>query len=558
MRHAPLTVLSCLLAAAACTTPLPEPSPRGTLFSGGTIYLGHPRWEATDALWVRDGRVTAIGDEARALAREARGQTIDLRGGFAVPGLQDAHGHLEGLGAALETVDLRGCASFEELIERVRAQAERQPSGSWIEGRGWDQNLWPDKAFPHHAGLSALVRDHPVMLRRVDGHAALVNQAALTAAGLDGAREVPGGEVLLDEAGAPTGVLIDAAMGLVGAVVPRPDPATRERRLLAAQAACLAAGLTAVHDMGVDRWTVETLGRLAAEGRWRLRTALYLSMDAGTTRAELAAVPRTPDRGGTVWVSGVKLYVDGALGSRGAALHADYADRPGSRGLLLLEPADFARQVALCAELGLQPATHAIGDRANTLVLDVYERALSESGGFGGLRPRIEHAQVVAAADWGRFDALDVVASMQPTHCTSDMGWAVARLGEERALGAYAWRRVQVEPARIAGGSDFPVESERPQLGLYAARTRQDADGQPPGGFFGDQVLSPEEALAVFTCGAAAAVGQSADRGRLETGCAADLTVFDVDPLRGGARELLDARVLWTVIDGRAVFAAGH
>lgn len=558
MRHVPSLLWICAASLAACTTPLPEPSPRGTLFHGGTIYLGHPAWQSTDALLVREGVVRALGDEARALAREANAQSIDLRGGFAVPGLQDAHGHLEGLGEALETVDLRGCATFEELIDRVVAQARLQPEGTWIEGRGWDQNLWPEPVFPHHAGLSARVPRHPVLLSRVDGHAVLVNQAALDAAGLDGARDVPGGEVLLDEQGAPTGVLIDAAMGLVGSVVPRPDAATRERRLLAGQAACLAAGLTAVHDMGVDRWTVETLARLAAEGRWRLRTALYLSMDAGTTRADLAGVERNPDARGTVWVPGVKLYMDGALGSRGAALHEDYADRPLSRGLLLMEPADFARQVALCAELGLQPATHAIGDRANTLVLDVYERALSESGGFGGLRPRVEHAQVVAAADWGRFDALDVVASMQPTHCTSDMGWAVARLGEERALGAYAWRRVQVDPARIAGGSDFPVESERPQLGLYAARTRQDAAGQPAGGFFGDQVLSPEEALAAFTFGAAAAVGQSERRGRLEQGCAADLTVFDVDPLRGEARALLDARVLWTVIDGRVVFAGGR
>lgn len=552
MRKAPLFVLSLFV---ACATPLPEPSPRGTLFHGGTIYLGHPQWKTTDALWVRDGRVLALGDEARAAAQEARGQEIDLDGAFAVPGLQDAHAHLEGLGKALETVDLRGAASYAELIERVAAQAERQPAGTWIEGRGWDQNLWPDKRFPHHAELSARVSEHPVFLRRVDGHAALVNGLALAAAGLDGARDVPGGEVLLDDSGAPTGVLVDAAMEIVGAVLPDADPAARERRLLAAQAACLAAGLTAVHDMGVDPWTVETIARLSAEGRWHLRTGAYISMGAQTTRSDLSGFPRAPDAHDVLWASGVKLYVDGALGSRGAALLEDYSDRPGSRGLLLMEPADFARQVALCAELGLQPATHAIGDRGNRLVLDVYERALSESGGFGGLRPRVEHAQVVAPQDWGRFDALDVVASMQPTHCTSDMGWAVERLGEERALGAYAWRRLKLDPGRIAGGSDFPVESENPLLGLYAARTRQDAQGQPAGGFFGDQVLSPEEALAVFTFGAASAVGQSDRRGRLEPGYGADLTVLDVDPVRGAARDLLAARVLKTVINGRVVHA---
>ena len=546
-------LLGLLIAlAAACTTPLPEPAAEGTLFSGGTIYLGHPEWRATDALFVRKGRVVAVGAEARALASQAGAQRIDLRGGFAVPGLEDAHGHLEGLGKALETVDLRGCASYDELIERVAAQADRQAPGTWIEGRGWDQNLWPDKAFPHHARLSSRVGEHPVLLRRVDGHAALANRAALTAAGLDGARDVPGGEVLLDGDGKPTGVLIDAAMGLVGAVVPDPDPATRERRLLAAQDACLAAGLTAVHDMGVDRWTVETLERLVAEGTWRLRVGLYLSAGAGTTREDLEGFPRAPDVGDVLWVPGVKLYVDGALGSRGAALLEDYSDRPGSRGLLLMQPEDLARQIGLCAELGLQPAVHAIGDRGNRIVLDAFEVGL-EAGGFGGLRPRVEHAQVVAPEDWARFDALDVVASMQPTHCTSDMGWAVERLGEERALGAYAWRRLQVDPARIAGGSDFPVESVDPLLGLYAARTRQDAEGRPAGGFFGDQVLSPEEALALFTLGAAAAVGQEDRRGRLDPGFRADLTVLDVDPLRGEARALLDAGVLYTVINGRVV-----
>jgi predicted amidohydrolase YtcJ len=550
-------LLAALALAVGCTSPTDAPTPAGTLFTGGTIYLGHPEWRATDALYARDGRVVALGDDARAQARAAGARTLDLQGGFAVPGLQDAHGHLEGLGKALETVDLRGAGSYDELIERVAAQAQRQPPGTWIEGRGWDQNLWPGKLFPEHAELSAHVPDHPVFLRRVDGHAALVNAAALAAAGLDGARDVPGGEVLLDARGAPTGVLVDAAMELVGAVVPEPDPATRERRLLAAQAACLAAGLTAVHDMGVDPWTADTLARMVLEGRWHLRTAVYLSMGAETTRADLAGFPRPSDARDVFWAGGVKLYVDGALGSRGAALLEDYADRPGSRGLLLMEPADFARQVALCAELGLQPATHAIGDRGNRLVLDVYERALSESGGFGGLRPRVEHAQVVAPEDWGRFDALDVIASMQPTHCTSDMGWAVERLGEERALGAYAWRRLQVDPSRIAGGSDFPVESERPLLGLYAARTRQDAAGAPAGGFFGDQVLSPEEALAVFTLGASAAIGQDDRRGRLEPGYGADLTVLDVDPLRAEARALLGARVLFTVVNGRVLHAEG-
>jgi predicted amidohydrolase YtcJ len=548
--------LSVVLACACSSAPSGASSQGSTLFHNGRIYLGHPEWRAVEALLVEDGRVVAAGSWADLEAQAPRAARVDLGGGVAVPGLQDAHGHIEGLGKALETVDLRGCASYDELIERVAAQAALQPAGSWIEGRGWDQNLWPDKRFPEHARLSQRVPRHPVFLRRVDGHAGLANAAALAAAGLDGEREVSGGEVLLDIGGEPSGVLIDAAMELVARAIPEPDDAARERRLLAAQDALLATGLTAVHDMGADPWTVETLSRWRDEGRWKLRVAVYLSVGAGTVAEDLRGFPRAADERDVVCAPGVKLYIDGALGSRGAALLEDYADRPGHRGLLLMEPDEYAAQIELCARLGLQPATHAIGDRGNRIVLDAYAAALSRHEGFAALRPRIEHAQVLAPQDWPRLAELGVTASMQPTHCTSDMVWAVDRLGPERSLGAYAWRRLAPDVAQIAGGSDFPVESERPLLGLYAARTRQDADGKPSGGFQPDQRLDAREALATFTVGAARAVRQEDRRGRLEPGWFADLTVLDVDPLLCEPRDLLTARVLATVINGAVVHRA--
>jgi predicted amidohydrolase YtcJ len=528
------------------------------LLTGPRFYLGYPDWEVVQALLVQEGRIVRAGTEAE-LEREApHARRIDLGPGFAVPGLQDAHGHVEGLGASLEEVDLRGARSYEEVIARIERRAQQLAPGTWIQGRGWDQNLWPGAQFPHHAALSERVPKHPVWVRRVDGHAALANAAALTAAGLDRpitADDAPeGGEIVTDDQGRPTGVFVDAAMALVRKHIPPPDDATRERRLLLAHDALVSAGLTAVHDMGVDAWTVRTVERLRDEGNWRLRMVMYLSMGPQTDPAQLEGFPQAPDARDVVAVPGVKLYVDGALGSRGAALLEDYADRPGHRGLLLMEPSELDQLVALCAEKGLQPAVHAIGDRGNRLVLDAFEKAIATHPRFKTLRPRVEHAQVVSPYDWPRFERLGAVPSMQPTHCTSDMAWVPARLGHERSRGAYAWRFLAPKPAVLALGSDFPVERPDPLEGLYAALTRQDGGGSPPGGFFPDQRLDAKEALTGFTWGAARACGQEERRGRLQPGCAADLTVLSVDPLRCKPADLLYARVLRTVIQGEVAF----
>jgi predicted amidohydrolase YtcJ len=535
------------------------PGERATLFYNGTIYLDAAE-PPVEALVVRGKRVVGAGSERELRKGLRQGyRTVDLRGGVAVPGLTDAHGHIAGLGEALESVSLRGAASYEEVIERVREEAQRHAPGTWITGRGWDQSLWEVADFPHHEALSKAVPDHPVLIRRVDGHAALANARALEIAGLLFAGPLPeieGGRIEVDGRGVPTGLMLDTAIGRVGRHVPAADRTAIRRRILRAQEALLELGLVCVHDMGIDPATAEILEELDEEGRLDLRVVAYLLGNAGLDADTLARYPRPEDASpeSRLRIVGAKLMLDGALGSRGAALLEDYTDAPGERGLLRLQYEAFVSHLRTLSRAGLQPATHAIGDRANRMLLDAYAELSRSEADFADFRPRIEHAQVVAPGDWSRFARLGVVASMQPTHATSDMRWAEARLGSERLKGAYAWRRLVADPGTLAFGSDFPVESPDPLAGLYAARTRMDDEGRPSGGWLADQTLSGVEALAAFTRGPAFAAHEEQGRGRLAVGYFADLTVLSVDPILCDPEDLLEASVLMTVIDGKIAF----
>ncbi len=553
-------------------------SPQDLLIHGGTIRpgvtaSGDGRLVALDpvpALLVRDGMIVASGDLDRLRALGPAAAELDLEGAVLIPGLQDAHGHLLGLGEMLEQVDLVGVQSYSELIRLVTAAAENLPAGAWVLGRGWDQTRWEGAEFPHHAALSEAVPDNPVLLDRIDGHAVLVNHAALELAGLvgedRGEPDPSGGRILRDEAGRPTGVLIDRAMGRVTRWLP---PARKEdvrRRILAGVHRALAVGLCCVHDMGTDRLTLEVLSQLRDEGQLPLRVAAYLPGNSLLRVNELYGLAALGDS--RFQVAGVKLMVDGALGSRGAWLLADYTDEPGHRGLQRFEDSELVRLVRLCAEAGLQPATHAIGDAAVRQVLDAYGVVAGELPSARGfregpvpllhrLRPRLEHAQVVAPGDWHRLAALGVIPSMQPTHATSDLRWAEDRLGAERARGAYAWRRLHSAAAPLAFGSDFPVERPDPLEGIYAAITRQDAEGNPEGGWLPDQRLSAAEAVGAFTSGAAFALREETTRGSLSVGYAFDGTVLDLDPFTldsKSAGQLLGAKVLLTLVDGEIVF----
>ncbi|WP_257385925.1 amidohydrolase [Tahibacter caeni] len=523
-----------------------------------TTLLTHARVHAQGGMaeavaWDTSGRIVGVGTDAALGAQFADAQRIDAGGRTVLPGLIDAHGHVLGLGLSLLNADLRGTRSKAEIIGRLRKQATVMPADAWLVGRGWDQNDWPEKAFPTAADLDAAFPQQPVYLSRVDGHAAWVNSAALRriARDLDGDWQPDGGRIERRD-GKPTGVFVDGAMDLPEAVMPKPDAALKRKAYELAFAVLVANGLTGVHDAGVSRDDLLVLRGLADTGRLPLR--IYAMADAdGAALDALCRDGLYAHAGGRLQMRAVKLYVDGALGSRGAALNADYSDDPGNRGLFVTAPEEFRRIAAKAKGCGVQVATHAIGDRGNRLVLDTYAQVLGDAAS-GDHRWRVEHAQIVDPADIARFAQLRVIASMQPTHATSDMPWAQARLGRERLAGAYAWRRFVDAGVPLALGSDFPVEQVSPLLGLYAAVTRQDLAGKPRQGWLPAQRLSLAEAVRGFSAGAAFAEFAESQLGAIAVGRRADFTVLKDDPFAIPARGIPLDRVEVTVVDGTVVF----
>jgi predicted amidohydrolase YtcJ len=524
------------------------------LFVGGVLEL--PAGSVRREVAVSGGRIVALvePEEARRW-QSAAGEVVDLAGARVYPGFTESHGHLTGYGAALEVVDLRGTSSLDELVERARAAASRRPAGGWVIGRGWDQNLWPGRAMPHHRALSAALPDQPALLRRVDGHAVLTNARGLTLAGITASTPDPaGGRILRDARGEPTGVLVDAAIDLLGRLLPPPDEAEVERQIVGGAQALAAVGLTEIHDAGTGRMQLAALRRLQAAGRLPIRVYVMLdSSDEDLLADELARGPETTGDG-MLAVRAVKLLADGALGSRGALLSAPYSDEPATSGLDVTGAAALAAAVRRATGASFQPAVHAIGDAAVTLVLDLYEHEIDDRP---GVRPRIEHAQVVRPGDVPRFASLGVLAAVQPTHCTSDMPWAPQRLGVDRTPWAYRWRSLLDAGARLALGSDVPVESADPRLGLWAAVTRRPPEGTAHEGWNLPEALSLAEAIAGYTTWAAWAGFEEDWRGAIAPGYAADLTVLDraLDP--ADPASILQARVVRTVVAGRDAFVAG-
>ena len=520
----------------------------------GVFYPVEPPGRVEGSLAVRGGRIAYLGPDAGAAPlRGPATRVVDLAGRAVTPGLIDAHSHLAGLGARLAQVDLAGVPTYEEVVRRVRAAAAAIPAGGWVRGRGWDQNLWPERDFPNHAALSAAVPDHPVWLTRVDGHAALLNARALELLGIGAATADPaGGRILRDAAGQPTGVLIDNAMDLAAGRLPVPSPAELADALAAAARHCLERGLTTVTDMGVGQPVYEAYAGLRREGRLPLRAALFLTDDDALLARWFERGPEL-DPEARLQVRGVKLYADGALGSRGAALVEPYADDPANLGLLVTPGGRLEEITRRALHHGFQVGVHAIGDRGALVALDALERA------GGGARPearlRLEHAQVLRLQDIERLARLGVLASMQPTHATSDMPWAEARVGPVRLAGAYAWRKVLDAGGRLALGSDFPVEAADPLLGLYAAVTRQDLQGRPADGWLPAERLTREEALRGFTLDAAYSLFLDGEVGSLAVGKRADLVVFGADPMQVPAAEIPRVPVDLVLVDGAVAFA---
>lgn len=549
---------SVLFCAASAVAVAQGSSPSADLIVvNARIYTADETRPLVDAMAVGGGRVLFAGNAAGALALKATAtRVVDLGGRTVIPGMVDAHGHVAGLGDALHIVDLTGTTTYDEVVARVAERAKKSPKGQWVLGRGWDQNDWGDTRFPTHEKLSAAVPDHPVYLVRVDGHAGLANLKAMQAAGVSAATKDPsGGHIERAVDGAPAGVFVDNAQGVMRRAIPRPTREDVRRSIVDAVHEAQRWGLTGVHDAGADATDLDVYEELAKTGQLQFRINAMISDDAPTIEAWFKRGPLMDGYQGTLWVRSVKLYADGALGSRGAALLEPYSDDPKNIGLLVSAPAHIQEVAAGALKAGFQVNTHAIGDRGNRLVLDAYQAALKATP-TADHRFRVEHAQILNFDDIPRFAALGVIPSMQASHQTSDMYWAGARLGSGRLLGAYAWRSLLNTGVVVPNGSDFPVEQVNPLISFHSAVSRQDARDWPPGGWYPAERMTREEALKAMTIWPAFAAFQERVLGSLTPGKYADFVVLDQDIMRCPAELILHTRVLSTWVGGARVYEA--
>lgn len=518
-----------------------------------TVDDGMP---VAEAFAVRAGRFTYVGSRDGALALRGAGtEIVDAGEATVLPGFIDAHLHLTSVGAALHEVDLVHVASFAEVVARTVAFAKTSPD-AWIRGDGWDQNLWPGKAFPTHDALSAAIPDRPVVLERIDGHALLANAKAMQLAGITKATPDPaGGRILRDGAGNPTGVFVDNAMALVSRGIPPPshDELVRQTRDAVAEANRF--GVTAIGEAYTTAGALAAFEELARSADLQLRIAAMLADDPALLAERFAKGPVRDAYDGRLSVAAIKMFVDGALGSRGAALLAPYTDDPGNSGLIRTPQTHIADVATRALAHGFQTCVHAIGDRGNRIVLDAYESAL-RTAPAGDYRLRIEHAQVLSPEDIPRFRALGIIPSMQTTHQISDMGWAEARLGPERVKGAYAWRSLLDTGVIIPNGTDAPVESVNTLRTFHAAIARKDESNQPAGGWYPAQRMTREEALKSMTIWAAYANFAEHAIGSIAAGKYADFVVLDSDLMTALADEIMHAKILATYSGGKRVYDA--
>ena len=532
-----------------------EKTTASVIFTNANVITMDGAVPVAEAVAIAGDKLLFVGSTAEALRHRTRQtEVVDLAGATVIPGMVDGHAHLASLGETLETVRLLDTTSFKQVVELTAARAKTTPKGEWIVGDGWDQNDWTgDKAFPVHDALSAAVPDHPVVLYRIDGHALIANARALALAGITkDTKDTAGGKVIRGKDGAATGVLVDDAMSLVTKLPPPATIAQLKARILAGQAECLKNGLTGIHDAGVGETYLAAYEELVREGTLVLRVYVMLGNDPALLEKRFAAKPVIGDR---LTVRSVKLAADGALGSRGAALLEPYDDDKGNTGLLAMDASEIEAITTKALQAGFQVGIHAIGDRANRAALNGFERARAAVPSATDPRLRIEHAQVVALEDIPRFAKLGIIASMQPTHATSDMPWAEARVGKTRAKGAYAWRTFLKAGTRLSFGSDFPVEGVPPIWGIHAAVNRTDRKGSPKGGWRVEEKLTAHEALEGFTTGPAYAAFEEASRGTLTAGKLADLVVLSGDPVTVPPGDILSIRVKRTVVGGKTVFS---
>lgn len=519
------------------------------ILKNGAVITMEKETPRAQAVAIKGDRIVWVGDTDSAGAWIGKNtKQIDLKGAFVYPGFIESHAHIESLGSLRMNIDLVGTPDKKAIVDLVRARASSAAKGAWILGRGWDQNDWPVKEFPVAGDLDAVSPDNPVVLGRVDGHACWINSRALAIAGITADTKDPdGGKVIRDTSGKPTGVLVDNAMELVLSKMKMLTLDESIQRVQLALKEAAQKGITLITDAGSGRDgsnDLEAFKTLAARNELPVRVYSMAWMPSQTGKTLLSTGPQ--HFGPYLEERCVKLIMDGALGSRGAALLQPYSDDPGNSGLLMWKEQDLLEVLRLAKQKGIQVAIHSIGDRANRQVLDAYEKTNARD-----LRWRIEHAQVLAPEDLPRFAKLDVIASMQPTHATSDGPWAGDRLGPDRVKGAYAWRSLLDLKTTIAGGSDAPVEDINPLWGIYAAITRQDHSGKPEGGWHPEQRVTREEALRIYTTSAAYAAFREKELGSIKVGKLADFTVLPLDLLSCDPKAMIDMRVLYTIVGGK-------
>ena len=539
------TALSLFLTMISCN---PKKIKTDLIIYNATIYTVDHDFSTASSIVIDNGKIIAVGEDNDLLIKYTAEAMIDAEGHYIYPGFFDAHCHFLSYGfSRLQRADLVGTKSYEEVLDRVRAHAEKNDA-EWIEGRGWDQNDWEEKSFPDREALDKLYPDRPVLLTRIDGHAALVNGEALRRAGIHAETEVVGGEVRLEN-GKPSGILIDNAIELVSEIIPENDVKSKSAALKKAQEDCFAVGLTTVMDAGLEVKDILLIDSLHSNGLLKMKINAMLSAMDSTYIDILKKGGIKTDH---LHVNSIKLYADGALGSRGACMIAPYSDDPGNYGLIMYHE-DFYREVLENAlNYDFQVNTHAIGDSGNRYILDLYAEYLK---GPNDRRWRVEHAQIVHPDDFNKFGEFNIIPSIQSTHCTSDMYWADERVGPERIKGAYAWQHLLAQNGWLANGTDFPIENISPLYTFYAAVSRKDLEGYPEGGFQVDEALSREEALRSMTIWAAKGAFEENEKGSLEEGKAADMVVLDKDLMKIPEHEIPGIKVLSTYVNGQLVYA---
>jgi predicted amidohydrolase YtcJ len=562
MRYLKLVRILILMTLPLIAISCGRPSPADLVLQGGKVVTVDENFSIHEAAAVRGDKIVFVGSN-KEVEKYILPSTnvIDCSGKLVLPGLIDAHAHIHSLGEELTYLNVTGTTSYQEIIDRVAARVQTREPGEWIIGGRWDQNDWEDKSFPVHIPLSEVSSDNPVYLNRIDGNAAFANQKALEIAGITKDTPDPvGGVIIRDENGEPTGVLVNRAMNLVSDHIPADSDEQFKQKFLKAVRSCLSVGLTGVHEAGIGPKHISLYKNLIDRNQLNMRVYAMLGeeedLPLDMDLVDYFKKHRIEEYGHHLLsVRSIKLFFDGALGSRGAAFFEPYEDDPENTGLLRITP-EYIYEISKAAlEEDMGVNTHCIGIRGNRLCLEAYEKALQENP-KPDHRFRIEHAQIIELQDVEKFASLGIIPSMQPTHCTSDMYFVDDRLGQERAKGAYAWRWFLDAGLVIPCGSDFPVESNNPLLGIYAALTRQDVSGWPEGGWYPEQRMTIEEAIKGFTIWAAYGAFQEDVLGSIEVGKYGDFTVLDKDILEIDPKEILNTKVEYTIMGGQIRYRA--